>query len=152
MNTLVLIDEAHRLAPRHVAQGDDIGQIRNVLIDAVRTTRKYGLGWMFISQTMSSLDTEIIQQPRILFVGFGLSLGQEFQALQQTVGSRSPALDLYQTFRDPNSSFSRENRQYPFMTVGPVSPLSFSGTPLFLSVFNSREEFLETNQYNFKNI
>lgn len=150
LNTLVLIDEAHRLAPRHISQSDEAGQIRNILIDAVRTTRKYGLGWMFISQTMSSLDTEIIQQLRILFVGFGLSLGQEFQALQQTVGSKSPALDLYQTFRDPNSSFSRENRQYPFMTVGPVSPLSFSGTPLFLSVFNSREEFLKANGYNFK--
>jgi hypothetical protein len=31
------------------------------------------------------------------------------------------------------------------MTIGPVSPLSFSGTPLFLNAFNKEENFLEAN-------
>jgi hypothetical protein len=31
------------------------------------------------------------------------------------------------------------------MTIGPVSPLSFSGTPLFLNVFNTVDAFLATN-------
>lgn len=146
LNTLVMIDEAHRLAPRDLPLGsEDASSIRRILIDAVRTTRKYGLGWMFISQTLSSLHTEIVQQLRILFVGFGLGLGQEFQSLQQLVGSKSTALDLYQSFRDPNSAFSNDSRQYPFMTIGPISPLSFAGTPLFLSAFNTAQEFLSAN-------
>ncbi len=147
LNALVVIDEAHRLAPREVPKEDDAARsVRAILRDAARTTRKYGLGWLFISQTLSSLDLEIIQQLRIFFFGFGLALGQEFQALRQLVGSAGPALDLYQLFRDPHSSFDPTSRTYSFMTIGPVSPLSFSGTPLFFNAFNEVEAFLKANR------
>jgi hypothetical protein len=146
LNALVVIDEAHRLAPRDLpSDGDAARGVRNVLIDAARTTRKYGLGWLFISQTLSSLHPEILQQLRIFFFGFGLGLGQEFQSLRQLVGSSGTALDLYQLFRDPHSAFDTKSRQYSFMTIGPVSPLSFSGSPLFLNAFNTVEAFLEAN-------
>ena len=149
LNTLVVIDEAHRLAPRRTSSEEDdaIQGVRRVLVDAARTTRKYGLGWMFISQTLYSLDVEILQQLRIMFFGFGLALGQEYQALRQLVGSSSAALNLYQLFRDPHSAFDDESRTYSFMTVGPVSPLSFAGTPLFFNAFNRVEEFLRANGF-----
>ena len=147
LNALVVIDEAHRLAPRELPSEDDAARgVRGVLIDAARTTRKYGLGWLFISQTLSSLHPEILQQLRILFFGFGLALGQEFQSLRQLVGSSGTALDLYQLFRDPHSAFDTKSRQYSFMTIGPVSPLSFSGTPLFLNAFNTVDAFLAANK------
>ncbi len=147
LNTLVVIDEAHRLASRELAREDEAGHaVRSVLVDAARTTRKYGLGWLFISQTLSSLHSEILQQLRIFFFGFGLALGQEFQALRQLVGSSGTALGLYQLFRDPHSSFDTASRQYSFMTIGPVSPLSFSGTPLFFNAFSSADRFLAANK------
>jgi hypothetical protein len=146
LNTLVIIDEAHRLAPRDLPDRDDAAKaVRAVLIDAARTTRKYGLGWLFISQTLSSLHPEILRQLRIFFFGFGLALGQEFQSLRELVGSSGTALDLYQNFRDPHSSFDARSRQYSFMTIGPVSPLSFSGSPLFFNAFNNPEDFLSAN-------
>ena len=146
LNALVVIDEAHRLAPRDLPREDDAARgVRAVLIDAARTTRKYGLGWLFISQTLSSLHQEILQQLRIFFFGFGLGLGQEFDSLRRLVGSSSPALDLYQLFRDPHSAFDVASRQYSFMTIGPVSPLSFSGSPLFLNAFNTVDAFLTEN-------
>jgi len=146
LNALVVIDEAHRLAPRELPREDDAARgVRAVLVDAARTTRKYGLGWLFISQTLWSLDSEILQQLRIFFFGFGLALGQEFQAMRQLVGSSGTALDLYQLFRDPHSAFDAASRQYSFMTIGPVSPLSFSGSPLFLNAFNTVDAFLSAN-------
>ena len=146
LNTLVIMDEAHRLAPRDIPpEEEEAKAVRATLIDAVRTTRKYGLGWMFISQTLSSLHPEILQQLRISFFGFGLALGNEYNALSQLVGGKSRALDLYRLFRDPHSSFDTASRQYSFMTIGPVSPLSFAGTPLFLNVFNSVEVFMKEN-------
>ncbi len=49
LNTLVVIDEAHRLAPNELPREDEAARgVRSVLIDAVRTTRKYGLGWLFM--------------------------------------------------------------------------------------------------------
>ncbi len=145
LNTLVLMDEAHRLAPAENPDNDTMKQVRNIFIDSVRTTRKYGVGWMFISQTLSSLHREIAQQLRIYFFGFGLSMGTEFQALRNLVGGRGKALDLYQLFRDPQSSFDIASREYSFMTIGPVSPLSFASTPLFLNAFTSPDEFLKAN-------
>lgn len=145
LNTLVLIDEAHRLAPREKPDDAVEERVRAQLIDAVRTTRKYGLGWMFISQTLASLHQEILNQLRIMFFGFGLALGQEYEAVARLIGSRGPALDLYRLFRDPHSSFSVESREYSFMTIGPVSPLSFAGTPLFLNVFNSADDLMAAN-------
>jgi hypothetical protein len=147
LNTLVILDEAHRLAPREKYENEQQESVRISLIDAVRTTRKYGLGWMFISQTLSSLHREIINQLRILFFGFGLALGTEFQALSDIVGGDTNALKLYQSFRDPHSSFDVSSRQYAFMTVGPVSPLSFAGLPLFFTAFNTPEDFLKENNF-----
>lgn len=146
LNTLVILDEAHRLAPREKSENEKEESVRLSLLDAVRTTRKYGLGWMFISQTLSSLHREIIGQLRIFFFGFGLALGSEFMSLKEIVGGDQNALKLYQSFRDPHSAFDISSRQYAFMTIGPVSPLSFSGTPLFFTAYNTPKEFLESNR------
>jgi len=146
LNTLVLIDEAHRLAPREEPESEEKKAIRSILIDAARTTRKYGVGWLFISQTLSSLHREILEQLRIFFFGFGLGMGAEFKALSELVGGRSKALDLYQLFRDPHSSFDIASREYSFMTIGPVSPCPFAGTPLFFNAFSTPEEFLQVNK------
>ena len=143
LNCLVIIDEAHRLAPREKPENEDLERVKNILIDAVRTTRKYGLGWMFISQTLSSLDREIINQIRIYVFGFGLAWGVELQALKEIIGGQKEAVTLYQMFRDPQSGLGE--REYPFMTVGPISPLSFSGTPLFFTALEYPDEFLKIN-------
>ena len=131
LNTLVILDEAHRLAPREKTDDEYLERVKNILIDGVRTTRKYGLGWMFISQTLSSLHREIINQIRIFIFGFGLAWGIERQALRELIGGAEEQFKLYQTFHDPQSSLGE--REYPFMAIGPVSPLSVSGTPLFFT-------------------
>ncbi|TFF88575.1 MAG: ATP-binding protein [Promethearchaeota archaeon] len=143
LNSLVVIDEAHRLAPREKSDDQDIELIKSIFIDAVRTTRKFGLGWMFISQTLSSLHREILNQIRIFVFGFGLAWGLERQALWEILGGATEALKLYQNFRDPQSSLGK--REYPFMATGPISPLSFSGTPLFFTAFLYPDEFLRIN-------
>ena len=143
LNSLVVIDEAHRLAPREKSDDDEIELIKSIFIDAIRTTRKYGLGWMFISQTLSSLHREILNQIRIFIFGFGLGWGLERQALWEIIGGATEAIKLYQNFRDPQSGLGK--REYPFMTIGPISPLSFSGTPLFFTALNYPDEFLKIN-------
>ena len=101
---------------------------------------------MFISQTLSSLDRGIIDMLRIMFFGFGLALGTEYSALRELAGGDKNALKLYQSFRDPHSTFDMEGRQYSFMSIGPVSPLSFSGMPLFFTAFNTVDGFLGANK------
>jgi hypothetical protein len=142
LNTLVIFDEAHKFAPR----GSDVGEmkkIRDKLVYAAKTTRKYGLGWMYISQTLASLHQDIINQIRAYFFGYGLAIGPELDSLRELVGSDS--LKLYQQFRDPQSSADPTARKYPFMARGPISPLSATLTPLFFTAFNDVQEFLKAN-------
>jgi hypothetical protein len=146
LNTIVIIDEAHRLAPRERNDNEEINAVKDCLMDAVRTTRKYGLGWMFISQTLSSLDRSIIEMLRIMFLGSGLTLGPEYAAMKELVAGNANALKLYQSFRDPDSAIDNKSKQYSFMCLGPVSPLSFYGTPLFINAFNNPDEFLKANK------
>jgi len=145
-NVLVLLDEAHRHAPSGRLEDDsEADRLRSLLRRAVRETRKYGVGWFFISQTLGGLDNEILQQLRILSFGFGLAMGTEFDRLRDFVGGDKRALELYQSFRDPQSFPRRDLQEFPFMAVGPVSPLAFSGKPLFFTAFTDPEEFLRVN-------
>ena len=143
LNTLVIVDEAHRLAPREKTDNEDLERVKSIFVDGVRTTRKYGLGWMFISQTLSSLDREIINQIRVFVFGFGLAWGIERQALREIIGGAEDAIQLYQSFKDPQSTLG--GREFPFMVVGPISPLSVSGTPLFFVSLEYPSEFLKIN-------
>ncbi len=145
-NVLVLLDEAARLAPAGALdRGSQAEQLRNTLRHAVRETRKYGIGWFFVSQTLGGIDNDILQQLRSLFFGFGLALGDEFRKLGEFAGGDRRAMGLYQSFRDPHSAPRPELREFSFMAVGPVSPLAFSGRPLFFSAFTDPSEFLKIN-------
>lgn len=145
-NVLVLLDEAHRHAPSgRLDEDSEAERLRSLLRRAVRETRKYGIGWFFISQTLGGLDNEILQQLRILAFGFGLAMGTEFDRLRDFVGGDKRALELYQSFRDPQSFPRRDLQEFPFMAVGPVSPLAFSGKPLFFTAFTDPGEFLRVN-------
>ena len=145
-NVLVLLDEAHRHAPSgRLDEDSEANRLRSLLRRAVRETRKYGIGWFFISQTLGGLDNEILQQLRILAFGFGLAMGTEFERLRAFVGGDKRALELYQSFRDPQSFPRQDLQEFPFMAIGPVSPLAFSGKPLFFTAFTDPPEFLSAN-------
>lgn len=144
LNSLVILDEAHKFAPRENSlESENLNKIKATLVNAVRTTRKCGLGWMFISQTLASLDKEIINQVRVFAFGFGLCWGTELDSLKQIIGGNRQAIALYQSFKDPQSGFKK--KEYPFMMLGPISPLSFTSTPMFLTALNFHKDFLEVN-------
>jgi hypothetical protein len=146
LNALVVLDEAHRLAgSEYMDEESDRASLRKKLIDGVRTTRKYGLGWMFVSQSISSIHRSILDQCRILIFGFGLAMGEEFRRLRDFAGGDDQSMQLYQSFRDPQSFPRRDLQEFPFMAVGPVSPLAFSGKPLFFTAFTDPNRFIHEN-------
>ncbi len=140
LNTLVVFDEAHRFAAQE-PEDDEARELASRLVDYVRTTRKYGLGWMFITQETGSLRRGIYTQLRVRCFGYGLTSGSELVRLRDTIGDPT-AIDLYRSFVDPKAI---KPAQYPFMLTGPVSPLSFTGAPVFLSVYTDFDEFCKAN-------
>lgn len=143
LNTLVLFDEAHRYAPPPSGtDSDQIKELSDNLVRRVRETRKYGLGWSFITQTPNSLNPAIWAQLAVRVFGYGLT-GSDLRKLEEEVDDRN-ALSLYKSFADPSST---RPRIYPYMLSGPVSPLSFTKTPVFLQTFTSVEEFIAANNW-----
>lgn len=134
VNCLIVLDEAHRFIS-HESEDVQIKALTREIIDSVRTTRKYGIGYMFVTQTIESLDKEVLQQTRIFAFGYGLTLGTELKVISNLINNDS-AIQLYRSFIDPSSS-----GRYPFMFYGSVSPLSFTGSPLFLEVYTNPSEF-----------
>ncbi|MCY4043203.1 MAG: ATP-binding protein, partial [Candidatus Dadabacteria bacterium] len=84
--------------------------------------------YMFITQTIESLHEEIRRQIRIFAFGYGLTSGSEFVKIKDIINDDTGA-KFYRSFIDPSS-----NKKFPFMFYGPISPLSFTGTPLFLEM------------------
>lgn len=137
-NCLIVMDEAHRFISRD--PGDErLKELNKEIVDAVRTTRKYGIGYMFITQTIDSLDDEILRQMRIFAFGYGLTSGSEIRKVNEIVNNQA-AVQLYKSFIDPSSS-----HRFPFMFFGPVSPLSFTGSPLFLEAYTDFSDFKDKN-------
>ena len=126
-NCLVVLDEAHRFINTY-SFNEKIKELTTSIIDAVRTTRKYGIGYMFITQTIESLHEEIRRQIRIFAFGYGLTSGSEFVKIKDIINDDAGA-KFYRSFIDPSS-----NNKFPFMFYGPISPLSFTGAPLFLEM------------------
>ena len=135
VNALIVMDEAHRFASTNPSD-PRMKEVSSSIVDAVRTTRKYGVGYMFITQSLDSLDEEILRQMRIYSFGFGLTIGTEFKRIREIVNN-DDALDLYRSFIDPGS-----NNKYPFMFSGPISPLSFTGAPVFIESYKTSKELM----------
>ena len=143
LNTLVIIDEAHRFAPKEKPDDEELDRLKSLLIDSVRTTRKYGIGWMFISQTFSSIDKGILDQLRVFFVGYGLNYGSEWRRLDEIMGGEE-ALDIYKTFGDP--LVSSGERRPSFIVKGPIIPFIPTSKAIAIDALNFPEEF---KKYNF---
>lgn len=138
-NCLIALDEAHRFISKNTLD-ERVDQLTYEIIGSVRTTRKYGIGYMFITQTVESLDDEILRQMRIFSFGYGLTSGSELRKVSEIVNNKS-AVQLYKSFIDPSS-----NHRFPFMFYGPISPLSFTGSPLFLEVYTDFKLYEDKNK------
>jgi hypothetical protein len=81
VNAMIVLDEAHRWVPQ---SSDD--PIQKQIIDAVCTTRKYGLGWMFVTQRLATVHKEILSQAHTAFYGRNLGVGADRKHLEEALG------------------------------------------------------------------
>lgn len=139
LNTLIVLDEAWRYAaPPAKSDEDEIASLSKDLAGYARDTRKFGIGWLYISQSTRSINYDIWDQMTVRFFGYGLS-GADLDKMGEIVDDRS-ALRLYRTFGNPRST-----GRYPFLVTGPVSPLAANATPLTLHVYTDFDEFRADN-------
>jgi hypothetical protein len=139
LNTMVMLDEAWRYAaPTNKGDDEQLIALSKDLAGYARDTRKFGIGWLYISQSTKSVNLDIWDQVTIRLFGYGLS-GGDVEKIGEIVDDRN-ALRLYRTFGNP-----RATGVYPFMITGPVSPLAANSTPLILNAYTDFDAFREDN-------
>lgn len=142
LNTIVLLDEAWRFVPP--ITGDMEPEVKALSKDFAgyaRDWRKFGIGLWFISQTTRSINPDIWDQLAVRFIGYGLG-GPDMERISAHMDS-SDALDLYRSFTSPKS---RNPRIYPWLVMGPVSPLSFSKAPIAIAIYTDFDDFRDDNE------
>jgi hypothetical protein len=139
LNTLVVLDEAWRYAPNPKATEDkEIADLSRELAGYARDTRKFGIGWLYISQSTRSVNLAIWDQMSVRVFGFGLS-GGDLDKISEIIDDRS-SLRLYRAFGNPRST-----GKFPFLLTGPVSPLSANATPIVVNAYTDFDEFRSNN-------
>jgi Helicase HerA, central domain len=135
LNTLIMFDEAHRYAPPIRADlPEETSRLSKMLDRCARETRKYGVGWAYITQNIRGLNPSIFDMLGVRICGYGLG-SSDLRVMADHVDSQD-SLNLYSTFANPDQTES-----YPYMIAGPFSPLSFTKAPLFLTSFEPDEWF-----------
>lgn len=143
LNTNVVFDEAWRYAPPpHAARTPETKALSEELAGYARDTRKFGIGWTYITQTTRSLNPDIWDQLSVRVVGYGLA-GADVDKLGEQLDDRDH-LKLYKGFSPPDST---NPRVYPFMITGPVSPLSFTNAPIFIAAYTDFDDFRSDNAH-----
>jgi hypothetical protein len=144
LNTMIVLDEAWRYAAPTRGAGsptvndDPVAATSNLLAQFARDTRKFGLGWTFISQSPTNLHPDIWSQLSIHLIGIGLS-GNDLSKVEDIVADPK-SLRLYRGFGDPRST-----GVWPFLMIGPVSPLVANNTPIVLETFTDFDDFRAAN-------
>lgn len=139
LNTQIVFDEAWRYAPASKAS-PEIDELANMLEGFALDTRKFGIGWTYILQSPADLRYGIWKQLTFVYSGYGL-VGEDVKRLEGLTDDPKQ-VDLYRQFIAPASTGI-----YPFMIMGPASPLIFTSAPMFINAYGGTDEFLEHNQF-----
>jgi hypothetical protein len=99
-NAEVFLDEA----PRWVPQDHKDNPYAAIIIDAINTTRAYGVGWTFCSQRLTAIDKSILAQTHTRYYCKGLGVGADRDHMIDDLGMEGFA--YYNLLNLENSYFS----------------------------------------------
>jgi hypothetical protein len=117
---------------------DAIRSVAAQLAVAIRRTRKFGLGFCFATQEISSIAKSVFRGLGTRIFAYGLKAASEAERVKEVVADES-AFRLYRGFPDPKSS-----GRYMFMVTGAAVPFA-NGAPVVLTAFRTQEEFFSAN-------
>ena len=139
-NGLIVIDEAHNYVPQiEDHMGDEEKSLASKLASSVRVSRKLGIGWMFITQSITDFSKEIFKNLHNYFFLYGLQIGRDKDHLISVVGKENSK--LYDAFADPKST-----GKFPVLLQGSSVRFSTKAAPVSIISFNSDKQFMEHNQ------
>lgn len=138
-NALVVLDEGSRWVPEGKKDTDDIGSIIEF---AYKETRKYGLGWMIISQRPSDISKGVLTQAHTKYFGRGVGTGNDANHLEDHVGPSG---------RKAYEDLSRQGG-YFWVAIGQDANIGTEGMYFSFHPFggDSTQKLIDANQHLFR--
>jgi len=137
-NALVALDEAHEYVPQSDPDAEDLSRLKGMIVESQKTSRKYGIGWMFINQRTADFDKDVYSQLEDYVFCWGLGVGADETNVTNIVGNEM--FEEYQTLPNP-----KQSDIYSYMISGGIVAVGTVGTPLIVKGFGGVEEVLEAN-------
>lgn len=145
INALIAIDEAHRFAPQTTSSNKNKEKILRTLIDAIRTTRKLGVGWLYITQSIAGFNKEVFRQIQTKILGFGIGTGADNEHLETALNKDRDLINRYRSLPRPLTT-----GVYPFAIIGELVALGNGSRALFVSAPRTQQELFDLNPDHFK--
>ena len=143
VNALLVLDEAQRIIPEY-AESDMKVQILTVIRDAINTSRKLGIGWIFATQSVTNIDKRIWAQLGTKFIGYGFGTGADKECLLEICGRDTAVLNRYMRMPMP-----LQTGKYWFMVQGELIGVGNGNQCLFIDAFPSQSSLFDFNSYLF---
>jgi hypothetical protein len=143
-NALIVIDEAHRFAPQAAGANSDQDRIVRTLVDAIKTTRKLGVGWCYITQSIASFNKEIFRQIQTKVIGVGIGTGADNDHLESAFNHDADLIARYRAMPRPITT-----GVFPFAVIGELVALGNGSRALFVSAPSTQQDLFDLNPNHF---
>jgi len=140
-NCLVVLDEAHRYVPQRARDNEDLEALQRRLVDAAQTTRKYGIGWMFITTSIADFHNDTYRSLHNYVFAWGLGIGIDERHVREVVGDEM--FNVYRTLPNP-----KQSGIYTFMVSGPIVAAGTRGMPVIIRGFENTDIITRVNNLN----
>ncbi len=137
-NALICLDEAHEYVPQDPGDDEDRIALLAEIIRATKTTRKFGIGWMFVTQSIADFHKEVYRQVHDYIFGWGLGVGADEGHVIEIVGDEM--FDLYRSLPNP-----KQSGIYSLMIAGGIVAVGTTGSPVVITGFPSMGPLLNSN-------
>lgn len=138
VNVLIAMDEAHNyVGTLYSNLPEDLKQLKKQIVKNVKETRKYGIGWLFITQTTIDFDKEIYRQLHDYFFLYGLGVGADLQHMKEVVPKEF--VEHYRSLPNP-----KQTNNYWAMHTGSLNVINTATAATFIRL-PTPDEFLKLN-------
>ncbi len=144
-NALIVVDEAHRFAPQTSGSSKDQERMIGTLVDAIRTTRKLGVGWLYVTQSIASFNKDIFRQIQTKVLGVGIGTGADEEHLKSAFNNDGDLITRYRNLPRPITT-----GVYPFAIIGELVALGNGSRALFITAPTTQQELFRLNPNHFK--
>lgn len=144
-NALIVIDEAHRFAPQTTRSSKDQENLLATLRDAIATTRKLGVGWFYITQSIANFNKDVFRQIQTKILGVGIGTGADNEHLETALNNDRDLINRYRSLPRPLTT-----KVFPFAIIGELVALGNGSRALFVSAPRTQQELFDLNPDHFK--